>query len=273
MSKQQKSTSTVDVDPRTQGIRNEVYGAAERAAGITGELPPGWRMQQESGGITPFGGRLPGRAVYIGPNGERTTTRPPGAPGTAPGLSPLTQGAQDFSTQALAGGQLGLRALSGDQAAASQLMNPYQQQVIDALGTEWMKRNQQTTAGLNDQATLAGAFGGSRHGVAQGVALANNAQAQQQQIAGLLSSGFESAMGRAGGLANLGLSGTAGAPGLNDYLRTQTDPDLYRISVLQNAMRGVPTGQVNTQTQQTNPFSSGLGLLSIAGGLGWQPFK
>lgn len=177
----------------------------------------------------------------------------------APGLNPMLSGAQGFLTNGVGQGNLGLNALSGDAGAAGQLMNPYQTQVIDALNNQWDKINRQTTAGLNSQATQAGAFGGSRHGVAQGVALANNAQAQNSQIAGLLQGGFENAMGRAGQLANFGLGSTSQIPGFNEYSRGFTDPNLYRMRTLQSGMQGMPFGQTQTTTQNKNMLSGAAG--------------
>lgn len=65
------------------------------------------------------------------------------------------------------------------------LMNPYDQRVIDAKNANWQKTNLQTMNQVNDAATRAGAFGGSHHGVAEGVPLASNNQAQATQAARL----------------------------------------------------------------------------------------
>lgn len=173
------------------------------------------------------------------------------------GPGPLqTQAGQTFSGYQNAGA-LGIGALSGDPNAAKQFMNPYQQQVIDANNANLNKTNQQTINTTNDAATKAGAFGGSRHGVAEGVALSNNDVANQAQNAQLLQSGYNTAMGQAGAVANLGFGaaqqGAAlGAQGVGD-------PNLYKLSVLKQGYLG-PQGQTTGGSQTT---SSGGGSFSF----------
>jgi hypothetical protein len=147
-------------------------------------------------------------------------------------------------------------------------MNPYQQQVLDANNAAWQKVNTQGANSLNAAATQANAFGGSRHGVAQGVMQSNNNMAQMQQTAGLLSQGFEGAMGRAGQLAGLGM-GAAGAGaqlGMTERdIQMQTRPDLWRLAMLQQGMNGLPFTSGQPQGQSRNRW-----LGAIGGGIqGW----
>lgn len=130
------------------------------------------------------------------------------------GPSPLLNGAAGYGTGLQTAGATGAAALGGDQSAINKLMNPYTQNVIDANAAQWQKVNNQTMNAVNDRATLAGAFGGSRHGVATGVALANNNAAQGAQTAALLNQGYTDTMNRAGQSAYLGLQGA----GLNSNL-------------------------------------------------------
>lgn len=132
--------------------------------------------------------------------------------------------------------------LSG-QSNGSQYMNPYQQQVIDANNAQWQRTNQQTMNAVNDAATRARAFGGSRAAIAQGTALAANNLAQQQQTAGLLQSGFQDATQRAMQAANLGMG--AGSP------------DLWRLQVLRQSLLGLPYGTTSSGTQGTTGTSIG----------------
>ena len=79
----------------------------------------------------------------------------------------------------------------------SQYMNPYTQQVIDVSMAD-LERQRQMQQNLGaQQASAAGAFGGSRQGVAE--ALTNEAYLRQggQLAAGLRQQGFESAQNRA----------------------------------------------------------------------------
>lgn len=132
----------------------------------------------------------------------------------AAGPSPLATGAGNYNTGAMAAGNLGMGALSGDAAAAQQLMNPYQQQVIGATNAQWDQNDQHTMNEVNDRATQAGAFGGSRHGIATGTALAQNNMNRNSAVSGLLSSGYDNTMSRAAQLAQMG----AGASDANANL-------------------------------------------------------
>src|ERR1019366_4010502 len=126
--------------------------------------------------------------------------------GTA-GPSPLVGGAAGYGTSQQTAGQTGLNALSGDPNAVSQLMNPYMKQVVDATQASYAKTGTQAVNSVDANATSMGAFGGSRNGVAQGVASANNTLNDNRQIAGLLGSGYSQAMGQASTLAQNGAQG------------------------------------------------------------------
>jgi len=78
--------------------------------------------------------------------------------------------------------------------------DPFQQQVIDATRQEFdilRDRAVGGAGGTNQQAILAGAQGGSRQGVAEGVRLGELDRAQTSQIAGLLSQNFQQAVSNA----------------------------------------------------------------------------
>lgn len=153
-----------------------------------------------------------------------------------PGAIGDAQGMYGAGTQA---GRTALGALSGDPNAARQFMNPYQQQVIDQMNQQFGVQNQMTTNAVNDAATRAGAFGGSRQGVAQGVALADNARTQGMQMAGLLNQGFEGAMGRAGQVAGMGFDAAGAGANLG---MTAGNRDLWRLNTLQRGYNPIQTG-------------------------------
>jgi hypothetical protein len=137
------------------------------------------------------------------------------------------------------------------------MMNPYQSQVIDANNKNWQKINANTVNQTNDAATAAGAFGGSRHGVAEGVALSENNDKQAAQDAGLMQTGFESTMNRAGQAANLGF-GAAG------QAAQQMSPEERRLALQKQAFLG-PQGQQSSGAQttmglkQTADYGVGIG--------------
>lgn len=185
------------------------------------------------------------------------------------GGTPVNQLTRDaasgFGSMANAG-NLGFGALSGDPAAVSKLMSPYTQNVIDQLNQQYAKMRAGTMNDVNAQATAAGAFGGSRHGVAEGVALGNLGLGQGQQIAGLLDTGFNNAMGRAGTLANLGFSANGALASLGDYMRgvdVENDPSMRNFQFKLNALNGMPHGSVQTGTQ-TNGHNGATGFLGGA---------
>lgn len=101
-------------------------------------------------------------------------------------------------------GAVGARALGGDAAATQSLMNPYQQQVLDAVGADFNKQRALAHTQANQAATQAGAFGGDRHAVMEGARLGELDSAQLATMANLRQTGFNDAMGRAGQAANLG---------------------------------------------------------------------
>lgn len=104
-------------------------------------------------------------------------------------------------------GRVGLSALTGDQAATDRLMNPYIKNVVDAMGGEYDQLRGKSVMDVNDIATKGGAFGGDRQALLQGERLGAIDRAQMSDISNLLHGGFNDAMGRASGAANLGLGG------------------------------------------------------------------
>ncbi len=67
-------------------------------------------------------------------------------------------------------------------------MNPYQQNVIDTTMNELNRQERIRQQGVNNAATAAGAFGGSRHGV-QAAETARNAQQTQANVLAQLNAG------------------------------------------------------------------------------------
>ena len=140
--------------------------------------------------------------------------------------------------------QQGLDALLGKPGAVQQFMNPYQGQVIDAINKQYGIGNQMAERQVNDSATRAGAFGGSRQGIALGTAMAENTRNRDAQIAGLLNSGFESAMGRAGQAVNLGMGGAG-------------SPEWWQMQQLRQGFAGLPYGQTYRGTGGTTRTGTG----------------
>lgn len=170
---------------------NQAAAQGIYAAGLGTAAGMGYQPQQVGfGGYTPFvgvGGAVP--TVSAGGPTERV-----GTAGTTP------------SVQA---GQIG-------QTDLAQYINPYTQQVIDTSMADLERQRQMQQNQIGAQASQAGAFGGSRQGVAE--ALTNEAFARQggQMAAGLRQAGFQQAQQMAGqdiasrmqaALANQGVAG------------------------------------------------------------------
>lgn len=178
------------------------------------------------------------------------------------GVDPGTTAAGAQYGAQMGAGNLGLGALQGDAAAYGRLANPYQQAVTDQTMRQYGDLRQQTMNSVNDAATQAGAFGGSRHGVATGVALGELGKGEQQQLAGLNYQGFGDTMGRAQQLANLGLSGAQGADNIGRYqqaLAQSNDPAVRQFAFMQQAMQGFHPGQVTTEQPGHNPLTGAIG--------------
>lgn len=126
---------------------------------------------------------------------------------TAMGYNPTTAaGGQDVTAQNIGLGGAGGGAYQPGQVSAgtvtantfpganlSAYMNPYIQNVVDATGTDIERQRQQAIAQGQAQATAAGAYGGSRHGVSD--SLTNEAAGRTQAMSSgqLRSAGFTQA--------------------------------------------------------------------------------
>ncbi len=166
-----------------------------------------------------------------------------------PWLQQAQQGYQGYANA----GATGTAALTGDPNARAAFMNPY----LQTMNPVWDQIRQQSVAAANDQATQAGAFGGSRGDVAQGVALG---QVGQQQAA-FNADAFNQAMQRALAASQMGL----GALGAGAWL-----PQQYAASNVGLLGAGLgPYGQTTKQQMFNDPWSQLLGTgVTIAGLLG-----
>jgi hypothetical protein len=164
------------------------------------------------------------------------------------GPSPLATGAGDYNAGQMGAGQMGLGALSGDMQAYYKLQNPYEASVIRGANSQWDRNDTASLNAVDDRATRAGAFGGGRHGVASGVALANNNENRSAQINGLLANGHQNTMSQAALLAGLGQN----ASGMNANLGMGGvgSPEQWYAQQLQRGWNG-PVGQTQNGVQST----------------------
>lgn len=127
------------------------------------------------------------------------------------GVDPLTNEAIGNWRQMLGYGNTGMGAMAGDADAIARMMNPYN----ETMNPFWDMLRQKGLSTVGSQATLQNAFGGSRHGVAEGQMLGDVAMGQAAQRYGE----FDSAMARANQLAQFGYGANANLFDASRYLR------------------------------------------------------
>lgn len=108
-------------------------------------------------------------------------------------IDQMRQQGQQAAGTAMGGGPFFTGPISQEQIQGA--MNPYIQNVVDATRGEFDHLRQQALNGSNQEATMAGAFGGARHGVMAGARMGELDRAQGSQIAGLLHGGYQNALG------------------------------------------------------------------------------
>jgi hypothetical protein len=275
-----EQTTTTKLDPAAEAFRNSAYGAATNI----------------------------NNQPYSGYGGNRVASADPYSLSAAAGQAGM---GQNFLGMQFGGnlqpydqaGATGARALGGDQASIDKLMNPYQQNVIDAMGTQYDRMRAKAQLGSNAEATQAGAFGGARNSLVTGERMGALDRAQGSDIANLLSGGYQNMMNNAGMAAQLGLGAggqrlqgqglglQAGQSamdaygrqfGMGDALRgytqdqynsninqfnEQRDWGLRGLNVMNSAM-GMPTGQTSSQPLYNNTGASFLGGATSGAGIG-----
>ena len=94
--------------------------------------------------------------------------------------------------------QIEAQSLKSGLSGISDYMNPYIQNVVNSVQDLSRQNLDQSLKQTGDQAIAAKAFGGSRHGVQEGVATAQNNLNTNNLVANILSSGYNQAAGMLG---------------------------------------------------------------------------
>jgi len=196
--------------------------------------------------------------------------------------------------------------ITTDQVNASTgaLMNPYQEAVVAPTVAQMRQDLAQQKAQIGSQASNVGAFGGSRLGIEQGTAEGQEAIGEGKLVGGLLQSGYDTAQGRALGIAqanqNLGAqqisllpqlataqagetakeTGLLSAAGQQEQQQAQAQADLaaqqwsdewnyplLQAAIKQGALSSSPYG-TTTYTQGTAKPGGGNLAGNIIGGIG-----
>lgn len=174
--------------------------------------------------------------------------------------------------------------VSANQLSSANLdpyMSPYQQQVIDASLRNLRENQSMALNQLDTQAGASGAFGGSRHGVAQAEALKGFDRQAQDLVTNQLQSGFMNAqqaaqadmdrrMQQAGAMMQAGEAERAlGQAQLQaDYAQFQAEQGhpLTQLNALLAGASGIPTG-LGTTTER-DPFGGLTAVGKVLGGVG-----
>ena len=168
-----------------------------------------------------------------------------------------------------------------------QFMNPFTQQVTNRTGMDMLRQAQMQQNQLGAQATAAKAFGGSRHGVAEGTMLGDYGRAFGDQAANLNMQGFNTALGAAqqqqGMMSQLAGQGFGFGQQINNQQMQQGAMQQALMQSLIDASRGqfqgfagapaqslqLPLAAVGASNmgQQTQTTQNRPGLLGILGGV------
>lgn len=249
-------TVTQRPDPNTGFMQQQIFGSALGAAGLGGT--PGAPKTGDPM-LDKLMSQLGPSIQAIGPQAQ-----------PVPGVDPLTAQAGGMFSQGTQLGNLGLGALSGDRHAFEQFNNPYQRQVLDAVGSQFDEMRAKALGGADDLATRSGAFGGSRHGIASGVAAGQLGQEELRTRAALTAGGFDSAMQRAMAAANFGMGSAQQGAQMGEYNRQVAmaqDPAMRRLEILKSAMGGMPSGSSVTQPTNRNAAAGALGGAASGAGI------
>jgi len=148
-------------------------------------------------------------------------------------------------------------------AAAANMMNPYQQQVVDATIRDVGNAAQMGLNKIGAQAQGSGAFGGSRHGIAEAEALKGFNQQALDQVSRLNQQGYQQSMNNAFNAAQ-GLQG-AGQQAF-DMGQSINQQQMQQGALQQAAMQSL----IDAAKNQYQGYTKGpqAGLAAMFGGAG-----
>ena len=180
------------------------------------------------------------------------------------------------ATQGLQAGMAGTAQGMGFNAAqaANQYANPFQQNVISGLQGDANRNYQMMSNQLGTEATRAGAFGGSRHGVAQGQMAADIQRNLNNQIGNLRYQGYNQALGQASADQQMRLNAAnqmASLGNLGFGMGRQANQDMMMQGAMQQALQQQVMDRASQQYQgmQNAPYQS---LSAVTSALGSTPY-
>jgi len=271
---QTTQTQTQTIDPQLMAKYNDIYSRGTQAVGATGN---------------PY-------AAYTG----EMTAPFSSQQNTASGAATSNLGnAQGLNTYGLLGSLMNANAGTVGGTDLGMYTNPYTKNVIDSTMNQMEQQRKVALQGIGDQAIAAGAYGGDRQGVAEGITNGQYGMNEAIMAAGLNQSNYQNAQNMAQqdvtnrfnqqgqnlSATNLGLGAqNTGVQNLYNIglgaqnTQNQADASAYQkylqgamfpqnqVSYLSSLLSGTPkTGSTTTSTPYyTNPLSSIFGT-ALAG--------
>lgn len=190
-------------------------------------------------------------------------------------MQQASQAQQGALAGTVAAGTTNIGTIAGSDIG--QYQNPYTQQVIDATQADILRGAQQGINALDYQAGRAGAFGGSRHGVALGELGTGVAQQLAQTSAAQRQAGFQSAqqmaqsdiqnrlsqanlgLGAAQQLAGLGQQSFGYGTGIQSQLAAQGQQQQAMEQALIDAAKAQYAGYTGAPQQSLGYVTQALG--------------
>lgn len=159
-------------------------------------------------------------------------------------------------------------------AMAGAYMNPYQQNVIGGLQRNAMNNYQTQANQLGAEATAAGAFGGSRHGVAQGAMAAGIQNELNNQIGNLQYQGYNNALNQASADQQMRMAASnqlANQANLGFGMGQTINQNLAQQGAMQQALQQMAMDKASGQYQgyQQSPYTA---LSAYTQALGSTPY-
>lgn len=276
-----------NIDPQSlvagpSGLQTQAFDAASGLLGgqHMGLLGGAANLAAAAGTAGPnlaAGGSMPGAATATMPNlGPAALAQFGGGAegaGATAGRIGNTRGYTAAQTEGLANGGIGAVTL-GPAAQAQQrsllgmdlagYQNPYQQQVIDAAMADADAEAERARTALKAQGAKAGAFGGSRFGLAGAELEGQLGRARSSLLSGLLSEGFDKATGLAtADLDRLGLTDRFNAGETNDLTEAQGGLDMQGLGL--NAEIGMANTAATNEASQFGADAANKAAIAQAG--------
>ena len=204
-------------------------------------------------------GGVPGAAASATPAAPAAPAAAPGQPAAPAAAAPgqpnvFTQAAGAYNT-----------ALQGPNI--SQFMNPYTQEVMNRTAADINAAQQQAMNQLGQQASTAGAFGGSRHGIAEAQTNAGFTKQLADTSANLNMQGFNTALGAAQNqqqmMSNLAQQGFGFGQSLNQQQMQQGAMQQALQQALIDAAKGQYAGFTGAPAQSLTLPMAAVGAANM----------